>query len=311
MQASAFLRSLKAENVPPVLLLVGTETVLRRRVISRLAKLLLSEVDEEAAFERLDAGVTGLMKILDTASTGSLLTGHPLSAPSGSAGLAALERYLDSPNPASTLVLEADAARKNRRPFTLLAREGGYSLPPGAGALIINMLGSDLMTIYNALDKVMLYCGERKQIEYEDLERCLNIVREHTIREVINAVGGRDAAAALAALGQLLDEGKHPLQISSWLKNQVRTLMIVRDMLDRRLPSEKVASAAGLRYKPERVFKQARLFSSEELVSFHRLLFELENRIKSAGVDERYLLEDMLYRICRTGKKHLARGRSA
>jgi len=97
MQASAFLRSLKAENVPPVLLLVGTETVLRRRVISRLAKLLLSEVDEEAAFERLDAGVTGLMKILDTASTGSLLTGHriiivrnagALSAPSGSAGLA-------------------------------------------------------------------------------------------------------------------------------------------------------------------------------------------------------------------------------
>jgi len=87
--------------------------------------------------------------------------------------------------------------------------------------------------------------------------------------------------------------------------------MIVRDMLDRRLPSEKVASAAGLRYKPERVFKQARLFSSEELVSFHRLLFELENRIKSAGVDERYLLEDMLYRICRTGKKRLARGRSA
>jgi len=65
------------------------------------------------------------------------------------------------------VTVECEPLRGKELQTTISAyvREGGYSLPPGAGALIINMLGSDLMTIYNALDKVMLYCGERKQID--------------------------------------------------------------------------------------------------------------------------------------------------
>jgi DNA polymerase-3 subunit delta len=344
MQASAFLRSVKADEIPPVLLLLGKETVLRRKVVGKLATLLLPGGREDAGLERIDAQEARVTAILDAAASGSLLAGHrvlvvrnagALSAPSGSPELAALERYLDSPNPAVTLALEADSINRGHQPFKLLARrvtvieceplrgqtlqraissyarERGYALPPAAAALVEELLGNDLMMIFNALDKVMLYCGERRRIEYEDLERSLNVSREHAVWELTNALGTRDAAAALTALGRLLDEGKHPLQISAGLHYHLRTLMTVRELLDRGLPPDRVAETAGLRFGKERVFHQARLFTADELRRCLRLLFELENGIKSAGIDERFLIEDTVYKICRTGGRHAAVSGSA
>jgi DNA polymerase-3 subunit delta len=158
---------------------------------------------------------------------------------------------------------------------------------------------------------VMLFCGERKQIEYDDLERTLNAAREHAIWELTNAIGARDASAAMAALGRLLDEGKHPLQISFSLQLQFRQLLMVKEMLGRRVPHDKAAEIARLGRWKDRIFRQARLFSAAELRGIYRRLFELEDSIKSAGVDERFLLEYIIYRVCRSGRSDSAADRSA
>jgi len=334
MQATVFLKSASAEKIPRVLLLLGVETHLKNRVVARAAKLLLAEGESDAGLERIDAEEAGIFEILDKASMGSLLAGHrvlvvrhagALKVPAKSPELSALEQCLKSPNPDLTLIFEADSLDKRHALLKLkkegieliecdplrgndlrgwiasYARERGYSLPPSATTLIEELFGSNLLMIRNALDKVMLYCGGRKQIDYEDLEKSLNMARDHAIWEVTNAIGARDADAAFNSLGRLLDEGKHPLQISFSLQMQFRQLLTVRDLLDRKLPHDKVAEIAGLGRWRDRVFRQARMFSTTELHRIHRLLFELENSIKSAGVDERYLLEYTIYRICRAG----------
>ena len=345
MQATVFLKSASAEKIPRVLLLLGAETYLKNRVVARAAKLLLPGGEEiDSGLERIDADESGIFEILDQASTGSLLVSHrllvvrhagALKASKGSPEFTALEKYLAAPNPDLTLIFDADSLEKRHPLFRVkkggfeliecdplrgndlrgwiaaYARDRGYSLPPSATSLVEDLLGSNLLMIRNALDKVMLYCGERKQIEYEDLEKSLNVAREHAIWEVTNAIGTRDAEAAVNALGRLLDEGKHPLQISFSLQMQFRQLLTVRELLDRKVPHDKVADIAGLGRWRDRVFRQARMFSVRELQRFFRLLFELENSIKSAGVDERYLLEYTIYRICRAGRGNPAGKRSA
>jgi DNA polymerase-3 subunit delta len=344
MQANLFLKSADAEKIPNVLLLVGPEGYFRRRVISKIAKLLLPDGEDDVGLERLDAEVASPVHILDSAASGSLLAGRRVIAVRGAEALKtkpgepafdALEAYVKSPNPAVTLILEAEELER-RHPLwklagsgaetiecdplkgadlrgwiTSYARERGYALPPPAASLVEELLGSDLMMIKNALDKVMLFCGERKQIEYEDLESSLSVAREHAIWEMTNAIGSRNAAAAISALGRLLDEGKHPLQISFSLQLQFRQLLMVKEMLDRRVPHEKVASIAKLGRWSDRLFRQARLFTAADLRSIHRWLFELEDSIKSAGVDERFLLEYIVYRICRSGGGTPAADRSA
>ena len=344
MQASAFLRTAKAEELPSVLLVVGAEAVLRRRVASRIARLLLPEGPKDPGLQRLDGAEVRLAAVLDEAASGSLLAGKrvlvvqnaaALLSSAGEAEVGALERYVESPNPDVVLLFDAESLDKRRLVVKRLmanaesvecdrlrgqdlrnsmiayARERGYALPPPAAALAEELLGTDLMMIFNALDKVMTYCGERTQIETEDLERSLNVVREPAMWELTNALSVRDAAAALEALGRLLDEGNHPLQVSASIRFRIRTLLTVREMLERDVPTQKIAQEAGLRFRPEQVIRQARLFKLEELRRFNRLLFDLENGIKSAGVDERFLLEDTVYRICRTGGAGSATGRSS
>ena len=344
MQASAFLRTAKAEELPSVLLVVGAEAVLRRRVATKIARLLLPEGPKDPGLQHLDGSEVRLAAILDEAASGSLLAGKrvlvvrnaaALLSSAGQAEIDALGRYVESPNPDVVLIFDDESVDKRRQPVKLLtskaetvecdrlkgqdlrnsmithARERGYALPPPAAAMVEELLGSDLMLIFNALDKVMTYCGERKQIEMEDLERSLNVAREPAMWELTEALSVRDASAALEALGRLLDGGNHPLQVSASVRFRIRTLLMVREMLERNMPTQKIAQEAGLRFRPEQVIRQARLFKLEELRRFNRLLFDLENGIKSAGVDERFLLEDTVYRICRTGGAGGATGRSS
>lgn len=347
MQAAAFLQSLAAEKapaVPPVILLVGPEAMLQRQVVRRLAGLLLPEGDEaDIGLDRLDGGEAGMGLVLEAAAAGALFgdrrivlvrNADKLSAPAGSAELAALERYLDSPNPSTILIFSAEAVNRGHQPFKLLAgraeaveceplrgeplrrwmaghlRKRGYAFAPGAAALVEELLGRDLMTIGNALDKLMLYCGERLRIESEDVERSLGASREHAIWELTNAIGARDAAAAVNQLSRLLEGGKHPLQIGAALQYQFRRLLTVRSMLDRRLPEEEIIALAGLRFRPGQVIGQARAFSGGELRGIYRGLFDLEDGMKSSGVDARFLLEKSVLGICRSGGARSRRTRS-
>ena len=331
MHATEFLKSVGAEKPPPVLLLAGPERMLRNQVISFLVRLHGRD-GGQVELVRIDAGEVRLGAILEEAASGSLLASHriihvveadSLRAPSGSPDLASLERYMEGPNPSSTLVLSAETANRARQPFKLLSQRAavvecaplrgaalrgwitgylrgrGYAMHPAGAALIEELLGFDLFLVKNALDKVMLYCGERRRIEYEDLERAMQSSREHAIWELTNAIGNRQASGALGKLSLMLDEGKHPLQIAAALQNQIRLLIIIRSLLEKRLPRQEVIAKAGLRYRPDRVFEQARQFSSAELRRAHRLLFDLENSIKSAGPEDRFMLEACVLNICR------------
>ena len=331
MHALEFLKSVKAEDIPPIFFLLGAERLLQQRIIKKLTSLLLpEEVDGTADY--IDGGEQSLTAILDLAASDSLLADHRivvawnadcLDVPAGSPEIESLDRYLDSPNPTVALVLAAESIDARKSFFKLLAkktlvidcsplkgaalrswivdylRERGFGLDRGGAEMVEELVGSDLLLISNALEKVMIYCGERNRISCGDLEKTLNVAREHAIWELTKAVGTRDAAAALNALARLLEGGKHPLQITASIQFQFRQLMIVRDMVDRRLARDKIIEAAGLRFYADRTVSQARAFSASELDEISRCLFKLENDIKSAGIDERFLLERAVLAICR------------
>jgi DNA polymerase-3 subunit delta len=342
MHATEFLKAVGSLDISPVLLLAGAETFLRDQVIRKLCRAILQEEGGGVGHERFDGADCSWFGILEAADSGMLLASHrlleiknadSLKAGAGSPELAALERYLQAPNPAVTMVFSAEAANRSHAFFKLLyqkavvvectplkgaelrrwitsyLRDRGYSIHPAGIALVEEQLGSDLLKISNALEKVMLYCGERRNIEYDDLERTLDSAREHAVWELTNALGSRDTATALSKLSKLLDEGNHPLLLLAWIQNQFKQLLVVRSLLDKRLPPQEVAAKAGIRYYADRVLAQARLFSLAELRLILRLLYELEDGIKSAGPDERFLFEACLLKICRAkGNRKAAEG---
>lgn len=332
MQALQFIKSLEKGKLPSVVLMVGEERQLHGMVIRKLAKLKLG--DDHKGVQHIDGSETSLNKIIDEASSAGLFAdqrviavhnAEGIKAPSGSPQLKTLERYLESPDADLTLIFSAESVNRNHQPYKLLASKGqsvecgrikgndlrtwvnqvvvgnGYRFAGPALERALDLLGVDMLMISRALEKIMLYCGERKQIEFEDVEKTLGSLREHAMWELTAAIGKRDRPTALRLLANLLNEGKHPLQLTTTLQYQFRQLLSVKALLLQKHPPQEVARIAGIRYFADRVLAQAKAYNANELLNAYTILFELENAVKSAGIDERFLLENSIIRICSTG----------
>lgn len=331
MNALQFLRSAKADSVPAVILLVGEEGELHSMVIDKIVDLKLG-ANKGMGLEHLEAGSKGVMQILDAAASAGLFASErvivvhnseSLSAPSNSPELKELQKYLADPDPSLTLIFSAPAVNKAKHPFKLLAKEAeliectqmkgqplrewivkfvrdrGYSFEGHSLDLAMELLGNDMLLIRNAMEKVMLYCGERRQIEYEDVEKSFGAMREHAIWELTSAIGSRNSETAIKILARLLYEGKHPLQIATALQFQFRQLLSVKSLLMKKLSLPEIQKAAGIRFFAERIVNNARSFGAPELLAAYNALFKLEDSIKSAGIDARFLMEKCIIDICR------------
>ena len=341
MQAQQFLESAIKKEIPPVIALVGDEKELHAEIIKQITKLRLSDT-QNAGPEYVDANETSVFGILDSVATVGLfandrvvavMNAESLSAGSGSPPLTALERYLEEPNPSVTLIFSLKSAHKGKQPFkSLLARaqvvqcdrlkgadlqkwvsnyiaSRGYRFAGNTLGQALLLLGNDLMMIKNALDKLMLYCGERSLIEISDVEQTLGNMREHAVWELTAAIGARNKLEALQNLSHLLNEGKHPLQIISALQFQFRQLITVKSLLLKKRTIPEIVKEAGIRFYAERIIKQAKSFSTPELVQAYDSLFTMENSIKSAGIDERFLLEKNIIEICTAKTEQFAGAR--
>lgn len=331
MLARQFIRSLTVEKVPPVVFLIGEELELHRMAIERIARLKLGGDGAGIGMERFDGSDIGLVGILDATASGGLFSAERvlvirnaegLSAAAGSTELKLLERYLDNPDPALSLIFSASSANRSKHPFKMLAAKTavvecdrlkgselrqwieeflhnkGYALSGRAVDYATDLIGNDLLMIRNALEKVMLFCGERNRIEYEDLEKSLGTMREHAVWELTSAIGARNAAESIRLLARLLDEGKHPLQVATALQFQFRQLLVVKSLEQKRLTPKEIAVEAGIRYFADRVLAQARGFGAKELISAYNRLFHLEDALKSAGIDARFLMEKWILEVC-------------
>lgn len=330
MNALQFLKSVNAETLAPVLFLLGEEGELHSIIIDRIVKLKLGD-NAEMGLEHLEASSKGMMSILDAAASGGLFASQrvivvhnaeTLSAPANSPELKELKKYLANPDPSLTLVFSAPNVNKAKHPFKLLVKETevvectqlkgkplkdwvtkfvrdrGYTFQGHALELAMELLGNDMLLIRNAIEKVMLYCGERKQIEYPDIEKSFGAMREHATWELTSAIGARNTEKAIKILARLLYEGKHPLQIATALQFQFRQLLTVKSLLIRKLPMPEIQKAAGIRFFVERIVANARSFGAPELLAAYDALFHLEDSIKSAGIDARFLMEKCIIDIC-------------
>jgi DNA polymerase III delta subunit len=74
----------------------------------------------------------------------------------------------------------------------------------------------------------------------------------------------------------------------------------VRASLQQRKTAQEIQNELNIRFYVERIIKQARAFSAKELLDAYHKLYDLENSLKSAISDERFVLEKSLYDICAT-----------
>ncbi|MGH9312535.1 MAG: DNA polymerase III subunit delta [Vicinamibacterales bacterium] len=217
--------------------------------------------------------------------------------------LDALERYIASPEPQTTLVLVAADVDKGRRLTKALykqavvveawgfksdrefrsgelgaviqqaqawiqrkAKAAGRTIDPDAARLLAERAGSDIGQLRADVERLLVFAGERTRLTREDAEAIASGKTSQDRWAVANAIERGDTPTALRELALALDAGVVPYLMLGQLA------WVARDRLARGNP-------AGVRTAVNAVFRT-----------------DLD--IKSSGGDPRVLLERLVVELC-------------
>ncbi len=201
--------------------------------------------------------------------------------------------------------------------------ELGKTIEPKALAVLLERVGFHPVAATLESEKLALFAGERQAITVADINEVVGRTREEAIFELNEAVANQDLGAALLIAGRLREGGTHPLAIIAALRNHLRKLLVIRSLQELDNPTYSVGfspqsfeSAYLDRLKKSRttplpkdlpshpyalymLFKKAEKFSLRRLTGALSELLETEYRLKSSGLPEKLLLDELLLRLLR------------
>jgi DNA polymerase III subunit delta len=202
-------------------------------------------------------------------------------------------------------------------------RQEGKTIMPQAEALLLERVGPEAFLLEMEIQKLVAYCGDRKQIQPKDITEIVGAFREEPLYELTTVLGERKLEEGLQKLNQLWDQGYNPLQILAGITNTLRRLLVARDLLEmipefssrvwqdfgafstRILPQVKQAPLPELLSKAHpfvlfNTLKTAQSFSRPHLVLALEALHEVDRLLKTSGATPTFLLEDFIISFCKT-----------
>ena len=168
----------------------------------------------------------------------------------------------------------------------------GASISPTANRSITDLVGSDLWTLDQELEKLALFCAG-KEIQESDVSELVSQVREASIFTAVDAMIEGQPGIALRLLHQLHQDGKEPLYIISMVERQLRLLALARDAMDRGVPQNELKGRLGTSsdFVVRKTAEQARRHPMSEIILRYNHLLEADLAIKLGKLEPELALE--------------------
>lgn len=346
MSTEALLGQARAGHFHPFYVVVGEERFLRRQFLDALKKAVMQggvaglNEDEWTAAEIDPIKVVAVAKTMPMLSTRRYVAVSELErweTKKDEAGLAGLDRYLESPSPSTVLVLSADklhaksklvgAAKKlgsyvacdplpkKDLPVWLsrTAKARGCTIEPDAVDLIIEVVGSDLSVLGDLIERLSLYLDGKGAINEETVTALIPVVRPSTVWELVEAVAERNVSKALGSLSKIYDPQDRGLSIVSILLWSTRQLVAFEAARSSGANPTEAAKAANV--PPFRVSKlesQLRRLPRTELERWFCVLRDVDSDLKGGSKrPPQAILERAIIDLCSRSTNPALNKRSA
>jgi len=215
--------------------------------------------------------------------------------------------------------VEADVRSRT----SAMLEQAGMRMDDEAMEVFISHVGNQTRQISSEVDKLVLYAGEKRIIQAEDVRQIVSPSKETLVWDLTDAVARRRLGQALAIVRQLLSQKESAIGIVVILANRFRDLTVLREALDKgwatcqskgRFTSviwknppattEKVfgevPSLDPRRMNPWRVgflAEQAGLFTAGTLARCRTILADMHAKLVSSRVAEDVILEIGILRL--------------
>jgi len=174
-------------------------------------------------------------------------------------------------------------------------RRRGYRISQSSIGKLVELAGSDFRALLGEIEKLTLYAGSDKSIPDAALEKLVRESREHDAFELTDAMGRRDARAALRVLGNLLEGGEAPQMIVGAIAWNFRNLLMVQELLALGKNTNQIQSVLHLHpFTLEKLLSQARVLDNKTVRRLVNRLAAVDLKLKSSVVDERMVLENLI-----------------
>lgn len=325
------LQRLSQGKPPSAILLEGSDHYLRDMCRNKLIEALVPEAARDWAVARLPARDSGWDEILGQAEMMPMLAAHKVIVVEGAesveklgeksrdAILTAIEKYLESPAPFTTLIIEA-ASLDGRQKFAKLlhqharvlvveltispesavllavqmAKDLGAEIDRDAAVLLADIMNGEPARIRIEMEKLATYVQGRERIAVADVETLVVAARKNTIWQLADILANRQRGAALAFLNNLLREGEQPAALVGALAFRYRQLIEGRNFPMTTggyaaYPHQNLAAGAADR-NPHPA-------SKKELLAGLAALAEADSQFKSSNPNPRATMEFLIARL--------------
>lgn len=159
-------------------------------------------------------------------------------------------------------------------------------IEPRAAAALAALIDKDLRAADSELAKLAAYVDGERPITEADVALLTPYVAEADVFEMVDALGRRDGAAAARLLHRLLDNDD-PLRLFGMIVRQFRLLILAREYLDGGGAPGQMGAAIGVHpYVAEKLARQVRAFSLDQLETIYHFLLETDIGIKTGKVSD-------------------------
>ena len=101
----------------------------------------------------------------------------------------------------------------------------GKKITPGAFNLLRKRTGNDMGLIFEELDKLTAFVGEKTQIDERDVQTLVANSSFDSIFALMDAIGKKSTSQALSSLHSVLNSGEPPIKVNALIARQIRLML--------------------------------------------------------------------------------------
>lgn len=321
------LRDIRRGRVAPAYYLYGEELLVEEALEALLGALVPAEGREfNLEILRGNEGILGV--ILQAARIPPIFSPRRVifvkeADQLGLASFQELASYVENPVPTTTLILVGKKPDSRTRLFKVLEQRGGLlsfeaprrdslkewlkklalklgkTLTPEALDLLLELVGEDLRSLHNELEKVCLFVGDGMFIQRGHVEALVGEQRSLSVFQLVEAVSRGQVETSLRCLSRLLETGEDPMAILAMLARQFRLLLKAKELQRRGATVHELQDSLGVypRYLGG-LLQQAQTFPPVRLQAGLGRLLQADSELKGGG-DKRLILERLVVDLCK------------
>jgi DNA polymerase III subunit delta len=322
------LADVEAGRLAPIYYLCGPERLLIDRLVAALRRAVLDPDTEEFNHDAVTAGDTTPGAVLQLARTVPMMGERRLvevrDADQWTAEVQEpLIAYLEQP--VTTTVLTFTAAKVDARfkLFKMLDQRGwlgrfepvrgvplfrflqaeaqrlGVRFAPGAAELLVELVGTEILALASAVEKLCLFVGTGGTVQPEVIDQVVSETRQAVIFELTDAIGDGNVGAALPSLRALLQAGEPEVKILVMIARQIRMIWMALSARAERGARADLGSVLGVPpFVAKKIGAQAERFTLSAIRAAHERIYQTDRALKSSRVPRALVLEKLVLELC-------------